>query len=433
MKMNNRSRLMAGIIGVVLTMLAMTTAVAQPPTSIPDPNEANREAFVADPDDKLSVATERKVNDMLYELRQQTTCEVGVAVVDNLDGMTIEDYSYELFKHWGLGKADKDNGVLLVICTGDRKARIEVGSGAEGVMTDVTCGNIIRTAVVPAMKDGNLSQAVYSAVNMINAALTDPNVAEELRSDRGDEPISKAHVISKAIIWKFVGIVAVCVFFFTLIMFVMDFISSRRRDNYRRAMIWRTHLPTYLWGAVFSCGLALPFSLIAWLLYRRARYVPEVCDTCGATMKRLSEEEDNAYLTPAQDFEEKLGTVDYDVWLCPDCGTVERFPYVERQLKYHRCPDCGTVAMNLVMDKVVDEPTTTKVGHGERIYQCQFCRHKRREGYVIPKKTDAAAAVAAGVVGGILSGGRNGGSGGGSIGGGFGGGSSSGGGASGGW
>lgn len=406
---------------------------AQSPESLPNPNVGHPDNYIADPAGQLSAQTKREVNSRLDALRKRTTCEVGVAVVNSLDGMTIEDYSYELFRHWGLGKKDNNNGVLLVISPAEKAARIEVGSGAEGVLTDISCANIIRNRIVPAMKRGNLDMAVTGAVGDIYAALTDPAVAGELRSAQGEAGLSRIKALDKDVLWNFLVLVAGCVFLFTLVLFISDFSGTRRRDNYRRAMTWRNHMRTYWWGSLLSLGTALPIAILAYILYRHARDVAELCDTCGGKMKKLPEDKDNDYLSPSQDFEEKLGTVDYDVWLCPKCGTVERFPYVERQLKYQKCPECHTIAMNLVMDKVVDPPTTKNDGHGERLYQCQFCRHTRRENYRIPKKVDDSALLGAAVIGSALGrGGRGGGFGGGSMGG-FGGGHSSGGGASGHW
>ena len=87
--------------------------------------------------------------------------------------------------------------------------------------------------------------------------------------------------------------------------------------------------------------------------------------------------------------------------------------------------------MNLVCDKVVQEPTTQREGLGVKTYQCQYCRKGHDEPYRIPKKTDPTAAIAAGaVLGGMM---RGGGGDGGNIGGGFGGGTTFGGGAGGGW
>lgn len=418
----------------LLTVLLSLTGRAQSPESIANPNIGNPENYVADPFHQLNSNNVQEINKMLDGVREKTTCEVAVAVVKNLDGMTVEEYAYKLFRHWGLGKSDNNNGVLFVIATGDRKARIEVGSGAEGVLTDVACSKIIRRRLIPAMKDKNLNLGVYGVVRGITGALTDPAVGDELRSDKGGSPLSRVNIIDSNRIMSFILIVAGCVFLFTLVLFITDFVNTRRRDNYRRAMTWRNHLNTYWWGAALSFGSALPISLLAYALYRRARDITEICDTCGAKMKKLSEEEDNNYLTPSQDFEEQLKTVDYDVWLCPKCGTVERFPYVERQLKYQKCPMCNTIAMNLVMDKVVEPPTAKSEGHGVRVYKCQFCHHERRDDYVIPKKNDDAGLLAGAIIGGAVGSslGRGGGGGGG-FSGGFGGGHSSGGGASGGW
>ncbi|MDE5902936.1 MAG: TPM domain-containing protein [Muribaculaceae bacterium] len=423
------------LLAVVLIICGMAGAVAQPPDEIRNPNLGNIQDFVADPYDQLSRATESHINDRLVELRKTTTCELAVAIIHTTGDLSIEDYAYTLFRRWGLGRADNNNGVLLVVATDDRTARIEVGSGAEGALPDITCGKIMRDAITPALKDGSINQAVSNGVDMIYEVLTQPEVAEELRSAHTDSAADRIRAIDGDTIWNFLWVTAVCVFLFTLVMFFIDLFASRKHDHYRRAMIWRAHLQTYWWGAVLSCGLALPLALIAWWLYRHLRDVPEICDSCGAKMRKLPEDEDNAYLSPSQDLEEKLGTVDYDVWLCPECGTVERFPYVEHQLKYRKCPDCGTVAMGLVMDKVVQPATTQRAGHGERIYQCQFCRKTHREGYVIPKKVDAAAAaITAAAIGAAMSrGGGGGGNGGGPTPGGFGGGHSSGGGATGRW
>lgn len=418
---------------LLMLFVGIANLHAQLPEELPNPNVGNPQNYVSDPNGMLSSSTKRHVNEVLDNLRHNTTAEMAVAVIRTTDDLPIEEYSYRLFKHWGIGKSDNNNGLLLVVAIDDRQAKIEVGSGAEGVITDMAADKVLRNALVPAMKEGNLNQAVANTVDDLYEAMTEADVAEELRSNRPEGAMSEVRAIDGDVIFSFIGVVAICVFLFVLAMFFIDFFSARKRDNYRRAMTWRPHLPIYWWGALFSCGLALPLALIARHLYRTSRFKPEICDSCGAKMKRLPEDEDNAYLSASQDFEEQLGTVDYDVWLCPECGTVERFPYVEEQLKYHKCPECNTIAMNLVMDKVVDEPTTTREGHGERIYQCQFCRHKRREGYRIPKKVDAAAAaLAAGAVAGMMSG-RNSGGNGGGFNGGFGGGHSSGGGATGRW
>lgn len=421
---------------IAFLMIVIPGALAQNPNTLPNPNVYNPDNYVYDGGRLLNDKTVKEINAECARARKETTCEVAVAVVEDLDGLSIEDYAYTLFKNWGLGKKDKNNGVLLLVVPSENKARIEVGSGVEGVLTDVACFNILRYNMTPLAEEGNISQGIYRTVVAVSRALRKPAAAAELRSRHADSMMSRFKVLDRAVFFTFFKIVVACVFCFTLILFLVDFISTRNRRNYRRAMTWKAHLGTYLWGAILSLGTAAPIALLAWLLYRHARDVTEICDTCGAKMKKLSEKDDNAYLTPSQDFEEKIGSVDYDVWLCPECGTVERFPYVEKQLKYHECPECHTIAMNLAMDKVIEPPTTKKEGIGERAYQCQFCGHIKREHYRIPRKTDDSALIAGAVLGAAIgSMGRGGNSGGSGFGGGggFGGGSSSGGGANGSW
>lgn len=423
----------------VAAMLAGVQAVsAQEPdgrTYTPDalvnPNVADRRVYVSDPGGYLSQEAVSRVNAMLWQLRRQTSAEVAVAVVPDIGDMPVEEFATDLFQHWGLGKSDKDNGVLLLIAVAQRKARIETGYGAEGALPDISARRIIDKDIVPAMRRGDIDAAVVSAAGDIAAVLSDPAVAEELRSQQADNFSGVSGAISAEVIWQLVRIVAGCVFLFCLVLFAADLLAMRRKDNYRRSMIWRNHMSTYWWTVLFSVGITLPLVLLALFLSRYYRTRPRRCDTCGAKMHRLGEEEDNALLSASQDFEEKLDTVDYDVWECPKCGTVERFPFRKKQIRYTECPACHTVAMCLKSTNTVVPATTRSAGRGERVYECLYCGHRKREPFSIPRKDDgAAAALAAGAILGSMGRGRGGGGG---FGGGFGGGSSGGGGATGGW
>lgn len=178
--MKTRRILMTGIM-LVITALCMGAAYA--PDKLANPNVADRHNFISDPEGLLDADTKRGVNERLYSLRQTTTCEVAVAVVPDIGDMSVEEWSNDLFKHWGLGKSDKDNGVLLVIVPDQHYVRIETGYGVEGVLTDMACKNIINRTVIPAMRDDNdLDAAVNGATALMADALSDPAVAEELRS-----------------------------------------------------------------------------------------------------------------------------------------------------------------------------------------------------------------------------------------------------------
>ncbi len=85
------------------------------PQEIVNPNVADRRVYVSDPGNLVSPSVKSQVNSMLYDLRKNTSAEVVVAVVPSIGDMPIEDFSEQLFTRWGIGKSDKDNGVLILI------------------------------------------------------------------------------------------------------------------------------------------------------------------------------------------------------------------------------------------------------------------------------------------------------------------------------
>lgn len=414
-------------VAITIAMLCAASATARvwTPEEFPNVQKLDSTRFVSDPEGRMSDEARRATDSYIRQLRQRTTCEVEVAVVPSTGDMTIEEWSERLFELHKPGKKDRDNGVLLVIAPDDKAVRINVGYGAEGALPDISAGKIIRRHVIPNMKRDNLDKAVAETVGAIGDALSDPAVAEELRSSQ--TPASRIKSLSTDILWDFIAIVAGMAFLVGLVLFCHNLRASRKRTgNYQKAVMWRSHLHTFWWISLASLGTALPFALLTLFLYRFYRTRPIKCDSCGTRMRRLGEEEDNNLLSPSQDFEEKLKTVDYDVWECPECGTVERFPFNEKQLKYSRCPKCGTMAMTLEGTVTTRQPTFHSSGEGVRIYRCKYCGHERREPFSIPRKEMPVAPV---VIGGPR--GRSGG--GGFGGGGFGGGSYGGGGASGRW
>ena len=90
----------------------------------------------------------------------------------DLGGEEIEPYANALFRHWKLGQSQKNNGALFLIAPQQRRMRIEVGYGLEGVLTDITAKLIIANAAAPRFKKGDYDGGVTSAVDDIVTALT---------------------------------------------------------------------------------------------------------------------------------------------------------------------------------------------------------------------------------------------------------------------
>lgn len=428
------------ILSVLLISLTAMAAMAREyrPEEIKNPNTSNRYEYVADPENRLSASTRADVNARLKALRDSTTAEVAVAVVPSIGDYTIEDFSEKVFTAWGLGKKDKDNGVLLLISPDSRQVRIQTGYGAEGVLPDITCGRIISNAVIPNMRNDCLDCAVDEATAMIARTMTDPEFAEELRSDESDNysGLDEAPVSGNDIL-IFLSVIAGILW----ILSALAYISARNKtgkmkSKSEKAIEWRSDLRLFGWLSAGTLLTALPFYLLALYHYRKARYGKWECDNCGAKMKYVKGDDAMGMLTPSQQFEEKLGSVHYDVHRCEKCGNAEVTPYPAHNSKYSKCPNCGTHAYRFMGNTTLYPATYQMDGEGVAQYKCLYCGYEDNKGFRIPKKDIAVAAATAATIASASrrrGGGGFGGGYGGGFGGGFGGGMTGGGGASGRW
>lgn len=417
---------------VILVMIMGLTAMAKDyrPEDVVNPNLADRRVYVADPADLVSTSAESEANRALWELRQKTGAEVVTVVVPNTGNYTREEFAVKLFDEWKVGKSDKDNGVIILIVPDQREAWIATGYGVEGVIPDIAAAKIVNRSIVPYMKNGDLDGAVVAVSRDVANVLSDPEAAEELKSGKGEawEEMPESDITSEDIA-TFAVCVIFGVFIISIALYVYESRKLKRADRYTQARSWHDSRGSYLTLGLLSLGLGLiPYWLVR-KKYRKARDGAMNCPTCGGKMHKLNEEEDNNLLSPSQDFEEQLNSVDYDVWVCDDCGTVERFAFPNKHSQYQECEHCHTKAATMVQDHVVIPATTRRSGVGERVYECKYCHTPTRKRYTIPKREDGAAAAAA--AGAILGSGRRGGGGG--FGGGFGGGATGGGGGGGRW
>jgi uncharacterized protein len=118
--------------------------------------------YVTDEAHILDAATINQIEQLSVELEEKTSAELGVVTISSLEGRDIEGYASDLFQKWGLGKKGKDNGVLLLIAPNDRRGRLEVGYGLEGLIPDGLAGRILDEAVIPFFRQGNMAGGVLS-------------------------------------------------------------------------------------------------------------------------------------------------------------------------------------------------------------------------------------------------------------------------------
>ncbi|MBC7333299.1 MAG: TPM domain-containing protein [Actinobacteria bacterium] len=151
--------------------------------------------YVNDFADLLDEYWETNISYLISDVKEKTGCEIAVVTVTSLYGKSIEEYANGLFRYWGIGNKENDNGVLLIISTeggeGNRDIRIEVGYGLEGAITDLESGRILREIVIPRLKEGNYGQGVYDGVTAI---------ANEIYKDLGLAEISGASLSEEEVV-----------------------------------------------------------------------------------------------------------------------------------------------------------------------------------------------------------------------------------------
>ena len=119
----------------------------------------------------LSAGTRTELEYLLQVHRDSTSNQIAILIVPTLEGDDIDSYANRVFREWKLGDATKDNGVLFLIAINDRKMRIEVGFGLEGVLTDALSSRINRNEVAPFFRQGDYDGGIRAGTLAIISAI----------------------------------------------------------------------------------------------------------------------------------------------------------------------------------------------------------------------------------------------------------------------
>jgi uncharacterized protein len=150
---------------LLLLMLATPSAAAVPSF----PALSGR---VVDDAGILSPSTRAGLTEMLARLERETGEQVVVVTVGSLQGYPIEDFGYQLGRHWGIGQQGKNTGAILIVAPNEHKVRIEVGYGLEGQLTDAASRIIIEREILPSFRSGDFNAGVVAGTASIVTLLS---------------------------------------------------------------------------------------------------------------------------------------------------------------------------------------------------------------------------------------------------------------------
>ncbi|HEX9953710.1 MAG TPA: TPM domain-containing protein, partial [Allosphingosinicella sp.] len=135
---------------------------------------------VVDAANLLSPADEAELTQKSEALEKASSRQLVVATVPDLQGYPIEDYGYQLGRHWKLGQAGANNGVILLVAPNERRVRIEVGYGLEPTITDALSWQIINGTILPRFKANDYPGGIKAGADALIGQLgAPPEVAEQ--------------------------------------------------------------------------------------------------------------------------------------------------------------------------------------------------------------------------------------------------------------
>lgn len=167
--------------------------------NIPNPNSS---FYVLDQANLISTSTELDIIEISEALYYETEAQIVLVTLDNLSGYDLEQYSVQLFREWGIGDKDKNNGVLIILALEEREVRIEVGYGLEGAIPDSVAGRILDEYMLPNLQEGNYDQAFSETYNAVLTRVMDEYGIESLS---GVNTSSKNSIEDLPWLWIIIG------------------------------------------------------------------------------------------------------------------------------------------------------------------------------------------------------------------------------------
>ncbi len=450
--------------------------------TIPNPQVLwGSQYWVSDPDNLIDDSWEARINGLLTGLEQKSTAEIAVVAVNSIGSEVPKDFATNLFNKWGIGKKDKDNGLLLLLVMEARRWEFETGYGLEGDLPDVFLKRAGENFLVPRLREQRIGQGIYEVLEEVSKKIegVDVSSSPEYRVEVSQKtPVEKtpwgwtlailfgiaAYFYAVAVspgakkfmakkpgfrdsFWYWGKAFVIPVFFLiffatgnlklTLILaygiisyLAIDSIlasykkaTGEDKTSYQKYLGVRKEIGWGLLGLIWLVPfIAIPYWLLLLGRLKKLRNEPRVCPACNTLMEKKNETDDDVLLDDGQKVEEKIGSINYDVWICPTCKHVEVEPYDAWFTQYQKCPSCSYKTYYQSGNRTITSATCSSSGVGERTYECKHCNHTEKKRYTIPEIDCSSSSSSS-------SGGSSGFSGGGS----FGGGRSGGGGAGGSW
>ena len=332
------------------------------------PASPNPEGFIRDVPGVLGKEERRQLNARITSIQARIHGDIGVAILPDIGDIPPYEVGTAIYRAWKIGtvapigNARRDVGALVLLVPRELAPNhkgqcwITTGRGSEGAIVDAAAGRICRDRVIPAMKARAYAAAVDSAITGIEHLYLvglDSLTASQAAAPPGVAP---APLIRQG-----------------------DAASGERGVVARLAARGTSLL------VLLGVLAVLALYGIARGIAHYLRFRPRRCPRGHGNMRLLSEEEDDREIDEGRRFEEKIGSVNYDVWRCTAPGCSERLviPRKHWMSGYSDCPNCHRRALTSSTVTLVPA-TQTSTGLEETTTTCAFCKASRTTRHVTP-------------------------------------------------
>ncbi len=120
----------------------------------------------------LSASQKSSLEQKLIRYADSTSTQIVAIIIDTTEGEDINFLGAQWGQKWGIGQADKDNGILILLAEGDRRIAIQTGYGVEEFLTDAMCNRIIDRRIIPEFRAGDYYGGLNAGADAIFEVLT---------------------------------------------------------------------------------------------------------------------------------------------------------------------------------------------------------------------------------------------------------------------
>lgn len=344
------------ILGLLGLVMGSTPLLGQDLGSLPPtvakrvPANPNPGGFIHDGSGVLDEGAMARLNNRISTVQKTIRADIGVAIISDIGDIPPYEMGRAIYASWKIGtvapigNARKDVGVLVLLVPKEKapskngECFLTPGLGAEGVLTDNKAGTICREWVIPAMKERDYETAVNKGIDGIVAAF------------QGLDPLTDE--AAKAIIPP--GLAA-------------QRLMNRDVEPENKWDWW----PAYLLGLIGLIGGMFGYA-------RYERFKPRDCPNGHGKMFLLSEGADNQFLEGGQVIEEKIQSVNYDVWGCDRCPEKIIIKRTKWFGTYSECPKCKCLTLESETRTII-AATQVSGGLEEVTVTCEFCHYTAKE------------------------------------------------------